>query len=188
LANGGPACVLVILFFVLVHRWAADNSRYLLMLFTAAIATVNADTWATEIGGLSPSSPRSLANWKLVERGTSGAITWLGVVAALIGSAVVPFSVYWAWGLNKNPAEFFAIAWAGFLGSFVDSLIGASIQGQYRDPVSGGMTELTSVAGRKTTQVKGMRWVNNNVVNLLAGLAGAACAWLLLKYAVYAVH
>jgi uncharacterized protein (TIGR00297 family) len=188
LANGGVATALVLLFHLVVHRWPVDQSRYLLMLYLAALATVNADTWATEIGGLSRAAPRLLSDWKPAPAGSSGAITGLGLLAALIGSVVVPFSVYWAWGLNKYPVEFIAVAWAGFLGSCVDSVLGAGLQAQYRDPVTGQLTERTEIDGRKTVRVRGWAWMNNDMVNFLASVGGVVCAWALLRYAAYPYH
>ena len=125
------------------------------MLYLAAFATVNADTWATEIGGLSRSAPRLLSNWKRAPAGASGAVTLLGLAAAAAGSLVVTAAGWLVWRLS--PAEFVAVAWAGFLGSFVDSLLGASVQALYRNPATGEFTERTVVDGVKTVKVRGLR-------------------------------
>ncbi len=183
LANGGAAALIALLFQPLGHLWPLETSRYLLLLYLAALATVNADTWSTEIGGLSASAPRLLSNWKRVEPGTSGAITGLGVFAALVGSVVVTLAGWVVWRLNA--AEFVVVVWAGFLGSLFDSVLGASLQALYRDPLTGQSTEQPRTADRPHTLLRGFRWINNDVVNFLASAVGVLCAWLLLRFGLY---
>jgi uncharacterized protein (TIGR00297 family) len=184
LANGGAATVIALIFWLVSRQWPITQTRYLLMLFLAALATVNGDTWATEVGGLSPLPPRLLSNWKPAIPGSSGAITPLGLAAALAGSLAVTASGWLVWRLSAP--EFIAVCWAGFLGSFVDSILGASVQALYRNPATGELTERTMVDGVKTIRVRGLAWVNNDVVNFAASLSGVACAWALLRYCAYA--
>jgi len=85
LANGGLGALLALLLALLpleVWPWIA---------FAGAMAAVNADTWATELGVLSASPPRLITNRKVVERGTSGGITLFGNLAALAGAALIGF-------------------------------------------------------------------------------------------------
>ncbi|MCW3100971.1 MAG: putative rane protein [Chthonomonadaceae bacterium] len=183
LANGGAAALIALLFQPLAHHMPLEAPRYLLLLYLAALATVNADTWSTEIGGLSTAPPRLLSNWKRVAPGTSGAITGLGIFAALVGSLVVTLAGWLVWRLNA--AEFVVVAWAGFLGSLLDSVLGASVQALYRDPVSGQPTEQPRTADRAHALLRGFRWINNDVVNFVASVGGILCAWLLLRFGVY---
>lgn len=182
LANGGVAAIIVVIFYFTVHRLPWHITRNLLCLYLAALATVNADTWATEIGSLSKIPPRLLKNWKPAQSGTSGAISGLGLVASLAGSVIVPLSVYWVWKLDT--AEFFVIVWAGFLGSFADSILGASIQAVFKDPKTNSLSELSESQGTRNVRVSGISWIGNDAVNFLASLFGVLCAWLLLKYSV----
>lgn len=186
LANGGGACLLVLLFAAVVRSWPVHDSRALLILFLAALATVNADTWATELGALSPAPPRSLRNWKRVAPGTSGAISALGSLAALVGAVVIPLSALPFWHLNL--VEFLIVAWAGFLGSFIDSFLGAGPQVVYRDPMTGELTERTLLEGRRTVPVRGLAWMNNDMVNFLASVGGVFCAWCLLRFGFFPFH
>src|ERR1043165_226222 len=58
--------------------------------FAAALAAVNADTWATELGVLNPMPPRMITNPRRhVEKGTSGGISLFGTFASLLGSAMI---------------------------------------------------------------------------------------------------
>jgi uncharacterized protein (TIGR00297 family) len=185
-ANGGLAVMLILAFVALRSYWPAHKIQYFPILFLAALATVNADTWATEIGKLSRGRPRLLSNWKPVAPGTSGAVTLFGLAAALAGSVLVPLSVAWLWPLNL--VEFLTVAWAGFLGCMLDSILGASLQAIYRDPVTGETTERSSHEGRRNTRLRGLRWMNNDMVNFLASLGGVLCAWALLWYTRYPFH
>lgn len=182
-ANGGMAVAMVLAFAYFVHLWPVYQTRVLLMLFLAALATVNADTWATELGGLARRAPRLLTTWKPVPPGTSGGVTALGLLAACAGAAVIPLSALPFWHLDAT--EFLAVAWAGFLGSLMDSLLGASVQALYRDPATGALTERREAGGRKTTWVRGLPWINNDVVNFLASAAGVLFAWAILWFAAY---
>jgi uncharacterized protein (TIGR00297 family) len=180
LANGGVAALVALLYGLL------GEPAILLALFLGVMATVTADTWATELGVLSNSPPRLVTNGRLVEPGTSGGVTATGTTAAaaggfLIGSAMLIFTV-----LVEFPAGFPAIPWwmlpagliGGLAGAMVDSLLGATIQAIYRYP-DGRETERTVARdGTPTTFVRGWRWMNNDVVNLLSSLTGGLGAAL----------
>lgn len=180
-ANGGAATAIVLAFAAVAHRWPIDATRYLLMLYLAALATVNSDTWATEIGSLSRRAPRLVGNWRVVAPGTSGAVSALGIAAALCGAAVIPLSMLSLWRLSW--AEFAAVAWAGFLGGLADSVFGAGLQAQYLDDRTGDLRDAPGEYDRGP--VRGLSWVNNDVVNLFASLCGVLCAWALLRYGAY---
>ena len=151
------------------------------ILFLAAFATVNADTWATELGRLAGQTPRSLRDGKPVPPGTSGAITVVGTLASLAGALIIPLAVYSSWPLNA--AQLVCVVWSGFLGSLIDSLLGASLQVQYLDPETGLITECTHIDGRPTRRLRGLSWMNNDLVNFLASVGGVLCGYYLLHYA-----
>ena len=180
-ANGGAAAALVVVFHFTNKYSPILQTRNLLMLYLAALAAGNADTWATEIGILAKSRPRHLATWRVVPPGTSGAITVLGLVAAAAGAAAIPLSALPFWHLDS--VEFLTVTWAGFLGSLTDSLLGASLQSVYRDPATDELTERTEIDGRPTVRARGLRWLNNDAVNFIASLLAVLFAWLLLRYA-----
>jgi uncharacterized protein (TIGR00297 family) len=180
IANGGVACIVVLIFAATVRVWPAFVTRNLLLYYLAALATVNADTWATELGSLYGGPPRLLSNWKPAPPGTSGAVTLVGMLAAFAGSLVVALSSVYFWRLDL--VELLCVTWAGLVGCFTDSLLGAGLQAQYRDPVTGDLTERTEVNGRPNSRVRGLAFINNDVVNFLASAAGILAAWLLLRF------
>ena len=69
MANGGLGALMALGFTLLgAPTWAW-------LAYIGAMAAVNADTWATEIGVLNPHPPRLITTGKPVERGASGAIS-----------------------------------------------------------------------------------------------------------------
>jgi uncharacterized membrane protein len=170
----------------------SPTPRVAMLLFLAALAAVNADTWATEIGGLSRARPLLLSTFKRVAPGTSGAVSWLGLFGALLGAAVIPLSAWLAWPSRStllfwriDAAEMLTVAWAGFVASFADSVLGASVQAQYQCARCGAVSERREHCGRPAVLRRGWRWVTNDVVNFAASVLGVLFAWLLLRYAAY---
>ena len=82
LANGGVAAALA----ALSTPLGGVTLTYLFAGFVGALAAATADTWAPEIGVLSKARPRLLTTWKIVDAGTSGAVTLTGIGAALAGA------------------------------------------------------------------------------------------------------
>ena len=122
LANGGVAGLLVI------AQAVFPSAAFLWAAAAGTLAAVNADTWATELGVLSRSEPRLLTTGKPVEKGTSGAVSWGGTLAALAGAAVIGMLALIVWPGDAGEMSIAAaasrlglITLAGLTGSFVDS-------------------------------------------------------------------
>jgi uncharacterized protein (TIGR00297 family) len=100
-ANGGLATL-----FAIINGLArSTRTRRLAQAgFMGALATANADTWATELGVLSTSRPHLITTGRQVAPGTSGGVTWTGLAASSLGA----YSLGWffrAWqGLRKSCA------------------------------------------------------------------------------------
>jgi uncharacterized protein (TIGR00297 family) len=174
LANGGLGAFLVLLHEILpaeTWTWVA---------YVGAMAAVNADTWATELGVLNPTKPRLIWGWKPIERGASGGISLLGSLAALAGAALIA-GVAWLFNPTADPFLLVGSAiLAGLAGSFFDSLLGATIQAIYWCPQCQKETERypTHICGTPTVFKRGWRWMDNDWVNFLASLCGALIAVL----------
>jgi uncharacterized protein (TIGR00297 family) len=172
LANGGLGALLAIAHALLPGQtwpWAA---------FAGAMAAVNADTWATELGLLSQSSPRLITNGQKVERGASGGITMLGSLAALSGAALVAAAAGLIPIQDKRVALLGFITLGGAAGSFFDSFLGATIQAIYYCPVCRKETERhpLHLCGNQTSLAHGWSWLNNDLVNFGCSVMGGLVA------------
>ena len=139
LANGGAGALIAMAYWLHPHP-------ALLAAFVGAMAAVNADTWATELGVLSRLPPRLVTTWQVVERGTSGGVSGLGTLAALVGALTIGLAalgfmtldgllggagyVPAGVGLRLLPAALLG----GLSGSMFDSLLGATVQAIYYSP------------------------------------------------------
>jgi uncharacterized protein (TIGR00297 family) len=178
LANGG-AGALVSLLSVL------RPSRAWFPFFVGTMATVNADTWATELGTLSPRPPRLITNGQIVAVGTSGGVSVLGTAVSALGGLLIGLTA----GLLQRDEKLRTFAWAGLAGgltgSLFDSLLGATMQQIYYCDVCQKDTERRlHKCGTATRPLRGWRWLNNDLVNLLASLAGglvALAVWLFFR-------
>jgi uncharacterized protein (TIGR00297 family) len=167
-ANGGVAGVLVILSYLF-----REINFY--PLYLGAVAAVTADTWGTEIGLLTKSQPRLITSGKRVDRGTNGAVTLMGLGGSLLGSVVIVASAA-AWIWDERLA--LGVVVAGLGGSLVDSLLGATVQAQYRCTVCSTATERRTHHDTPTELVHGLPWINNDNVNWACAATGALFMWI----------
>jgi uncharacterized protein (TIGR00297 family) len=172
-ANGGLATA-----FVLVHAFYPESSVGWVG-FAAALAAVNADTWATELGVLNPTPPRMITNLgKRVEKGTSGGVSLFGTLASLTGSALIAFI---ASLVTDNWSLLLPTALAGLFGSLFDSLLGATVQAMYYCPADKKETEKHPLhtCGTETVHLRGWKWLTNDWVNFACAAFGVLTALML---------
>ncbi|QLG61557.1 DUF92 domain-containing protein [Halorarum salinum] len=113
--------------------------------FAGSVAAAMADTLSSEFGGLYD-APRLVTTFEPVEPGTDGAVTWQGELAGLAGAALVGAIAAFLMPLGGAAPALVVVAGAGFVGMTVDSLLGATVEGER---------------------------LTNQAVNFLATLAGA---------------
>lgn len=178
LANGGLAAL-----FAALAGIVTPGSRWYPIYFLAflgALSAATADTWATEIGVLSTQPPRLITSGRPAPTGASGGVTPLGLAASLAGGAFLGVCAYLFLVLTSAPASWLLpaiCALAGFIGAAFDSLLGAAWQAAYYCEVCGAATERTiHHCGAPTRLLRGLRWLDNDLVNTFATLAGALVA------------
>lgn len=158
LANGGvPALIGIMAYFFPAEYWTYG--------FVVSIAVANSDTWASEIGTLSRKQPFSIFRLEKVEPGTSGAISSLGTLAAIAGASLIAIASYFLWDGITTMAVFWIIIF-GVVGCFIDTILGATVQSAYRCKECGKLVEKKIHCLQPTILVKGVSFVNNDVVNI----------------------
>ena len=194
ISNTGPGALAALLYFI-----SPDPAFY--TAFAAAFAAANADTWAGEIGMLSARAPVSILTSKPLPTGASGGVTLLGLTASAAGAAfiaavssggvlfyVASQTLQGASAtLRLAPVLIYTVSVAaivtlsGFLGSVIDSLLGASLQAEYLCSSSGQPTERPYSKYSPNTLIKGYRLITNDTVNLLSVSAAALAALIVTK-------
>lgn len=169
LANGGAAALAILSGLFPIYDFYP--------LYLGALAAVTADTWGTEIGVLANGTTISVMTFRPVARGTSGGISENGTLGGVIGAMVIAASGY-LWYTELRTA--IVVMVGGVVGSLVDSLLGATMQVQYRCVVCGKTTERSAHCNQATERIRGVRWIGNDVVNGLCALAGAVVVWGLM--------
>lgn len=189
LANGGLGAVLALVTIRYPHP-------LLFAAFVGVMSTVNADTWATELGVLSKKGPQLITTGEKVPPGTSGGITQLGIWASTAGALLIGTvttalvqaqSLFQGtgWSLEAVVYPLIAIA-GGVTGSLFDSLLGATVQGVYYCQHCAQDAESPiHHCGHPAQHMRGWTWLNNDLVNFLASMIGAVAstslAWILWR-------
>lgn len=184
LANGGWGALLAL-------SYALRPGPLLFSAFVGAMAAVNADTWATELGVLSRKPPRRMTTGEPAPPGTSGAVSVLGTAAALAGALLIGLVAEAVCLVSRGGLSGQVPVWAlwlplaaglgGFMGALFDSLLGATVQGVYWCHLCQSETERALHAcGTPTRLLRGWRWLDNDAVNFLSSVVGSGVTALLV--------
>ena len=177
-ANGAVAWLLVLAF-------AFEPRGWIYWGFVGGLAAATADTWATEAGPLFRQQPRLILSGRRVPAGTSGAVTWGGTAASLLGAVVVWMSAAATAppeaGFVGLPLSFAAVVGGGLAGSIVDSLAGATIQAVHEDRRTGRIEDGHPSGPAGPHERRGWRLVDNDIVNVLCTVTGAAAAIAIVR-------
>lgn len=166
LANGGAFAVAA------VGAIALPNVALLGTAAAGALAAAAADTWATEIGVLAGRAPRSVLSGRRVPAGTSGAVSWPGMLGMVAGAAFVGISAALLGVAPAAPAIL-----GGLVGAIVDTLLGATIQERRWCGRCESATERrVHACGAATRRNAGLAGLDNDWVNVACTIAGAGTA------------
>jgi uncharacterized protein (TIGR00297 family) len=166
LANGG---VFALAAFLSNHSGTSSGSLFAVAA-VGALAASAADTLATEIGTFVGGEPRSVMTWQVVPTGTSGGVSIAGSLAMLGGAVLIALAAS-GMGLTAYPT---AAAFGGIAGAIADSVLGALLQERRHCARCDLATERrVHDCGTATVRAGGIPWLDNDLVNLCATLAGA---------------
>ncbi|KAH7652081.1 putative membrane protein [Dioscorea alata] len=196
LANSAIATVLVVILVTITggeDRCLDTKNSPLITGLTGGVighyACCNGDTWSSEIGMLSKGHPRLITTFKPVKKGTNGAVTVEGLLAAAAAGFVIGLAYTLVGLLTTECAG--DVAWKqllvvpiaaamGLCGSLIDSLLGATLQ------FSGYCSLRKKVVSKRApsvTKISGMNILDNNGVNaasilLTTLLTSVACLYI----------
>ena len=175
LANGGLVSIIA------VWNFFSPGSP-LAAMFLGGISASAADTAATEIGLLSRSQPRLITHpSRVVSPGTSGGVSPLGFVGAAFASLVIG-AMGASLAILSDPYVLVLVCLVGgMFGAVVDSLVGAAVQLKGYCAVCHKPTEEVRHCGERTVITRGSPYVENNIVNVLSTVAGAAAGLAVLS-------
>ncbi len=170
IANVGVGTILIILYKFL-------QNELLLVIYASIMAESLADSLASDIGVLSHKRPINIITLKRSEPGLSGNISLLGLASSFIGSLIIGliFTTF-----TFNIKYLIIITLSGFLGAIFDSVLGATIQVKYKCCACQKITEKKMHCQKKTKYYKGIKAINNDLVNLLSNIIAGIISYIFL--------
>lgn len=179
LANGGIFMLLAMLAFLNESGWLDSflgihtevlrfsETCHLLALISLSVSC--SDTLSSDFGRVWGGNPRNIITGKRMIKGVSGGVTGAGFVGAFLGAVSIAIFVFWTElsSLGSSVSAFWLLAFFGFIGSILDSVLGVLFQAKYLDEMGNQVD--SSDSGRRS-MAAGYRWVTNDVVNAITGV------------------
>ena len=156
-----PATIAIIIFHF-------TNNNIFLMGYVAMMGETLADTLGSDIGIISKKKPINILTFKRSQPGLSGNVTFLGLCCELGGSLMIGLIYYLL--INNNIIDMLIITSSSLMGGLFDSVLGALGQVKYKCQKCKMITEKKMHCGYKTEYYKGIRWIDNDIVNLFSNL------------------
>ncbi|MFC6824244.1 DUF92 domain-containing protein [Halopelagius fulvigenes] len=125
LGNAAVALVAVVLF--AASPWLPVGASVFQYAFAGSLAAAMSDTLSSEIGGLYD-NPRLITTFETVAPGTDGGVTWQGELAGVAGAGIVAAFAYVVFS-DVALAGASVVLLGGVVGMTVDSLLGATVEG-----------------------------------------------------------
>lgn len=152
------------------------NNIYYLMYYCTLAASL-ADTFSSGFGALSKRKPINILTFKRMQKGESGAVSWLGVNAAIVAGILIGL-IYYA--TNASTVDYLLIITMGLLGSLTDSILGVLFQAKYKCQKCKKIIEESTHCNKKSNLIKGYNFFDNNLVNFLSNILVFLISYLLL--------
>ncbi len=172
LVNGGPGTLCMILF-------GLTNELWLFWVSITAIGGSFIDSISSDIGGMARQKPYDFLRHTEVENGISGGMTTLGTTSSAIFSIIIAIFVCLAAKMSIWPSLLIGIL--SFMQTLIDTVMGSLLQVKYRCAICAVNTEKQEHCGVTTVYCSGVRWIDNNVVNLFSSLSITLLAAIILR-------
>ncbi|MES2617059.1 MAG: DUF92 domain-containing protein [Bacteroidota bacterium] len=159
LANGGVA-----LLCLLGWYWYTDVSlkSVFLKAYLISFSISICDTFSSEVGKYLNGHTIDIFSLRKIQKGLSGGISIQGTIAGALSVGIACSLIPMCFGLSWTTA--FYIAFAGFLGMVLDSILGSLLQATYISEDG----QISETANPSAKLYKGFAWCTNDVVNVLS--------------------
>ena len=121
--------------------------------------------------------PISITSFRPIEHGLSGGITLIGIFGSILGASIIGLAAFLL--INAELKLIFGVISVAFCSALLDSLIGDTLQGKY-ETKSGKVIENMQI---DSNLISGYKIVDNNLVNLMATLAGPFLMYIFIYFA-----
>jgi uncharacterized protein (TIGR00297 family) len=156
------------------------------ILSLVSLAVGLGDTLASELGSVLSTTPILISTLKVVPPGTNGAVSLGGTIISGIGGTIMGLS----YTLSRYffPQDLVYLSFtrvliigttAGLLGSFIDSVLGATVQVSLYDPKTKLVVEKLS---SDTVKIAGVNILSNELVNLTSTLLTCLIYYIFSEY------
>jgi uncharacterized protein (TIGR00297 family) len=109
------------------HEWAW-LSMPLVFAYVGTVATATGDTLASEVGVTSKGPTYLITNFRRARVGEDGGVSLLGEAAALVGTLIIGSLAFLFGMIPSLPLALLVAVAGGFLGTNIDSVLGAVLQ------------------------------------------------------------
>ncbi|KAL7720883.1 Transmembrane protein [Entamoeba marina] len=178
-------CIILILYNGLMNQIVCASDQitlFLCFVIPGFYSCCNGDTWSSEIGILSKTSPIHICTFKTVPPGTNGGVSFLGLLSGLLGSLLIGIVggivfLFECWmSLTAFILVTLTITFSGVCGNLLDSILGGTLQ------YSGWDEETHYVVRQPTKTTKkicGRDVLSNSAINLItSSFSGILCGFI----------
>ena len=171
LANGLFPTLIVIIY-------SLTKNEILLIISLIGIASNLVDSVSSDIGCLSSKKPYDFLKKKYVHTGLSGGVTLLGTSVSFIVSLLCSLMIF----IMYKGQYYFILLFALFIfsGTIIDSFLGSAIQNKNICVLCSEITEKEYHCNTKCKHYSGVKFVDNDVVNILSSLINISLSLVLL--------
>lgn len=143
------------------------DDKYLVLAYLS-IGGCLIDSISSDIGRLSKKDPYDFIKMKIVKKGLSGGVSVLGLISSLVASIIL--SSIMTLFLKQTFMHFLVYVPLLLIGTLIDTILGSLIQVKYKCEICNEITENKIHCDNDTVYYSGLKFIDNNVVNLLSSI------------------